>query len=260
MELQSFISSGLLESYALGQCSAAERQLVEQMLTEHPSVQIELNAIEQALEQYAQFQAITPPPGLKNKILDAIQETQENEIEKPELEVTMPKGRSLNPWVLGLCAAALIFSAYLWVSYQQVKQKHQELQEKVEQLKTELQACGNRAANSMQFANLVRDPNTKRIEILGEKDIHFTVFNSDAQHSVVLDLADLPAPKPGKYFQFWAIIDGKPVSMGMISSGADDKQQTFAYLENVQAFAISEEDKPQGNATPTVVLAVGKTS
>jgi hypothetical protein len=48
--------------------------------------------------------------------------------------------------------------------------------------------------------------------------------------------------------------------MGMISSGAADKQQTFAYLENVQAFAISEEDKPQGNATPTVVLAVGKTS
>jgi anti-sigma-K factor RskA len=162
--------------------------------------------------------------------------------------------------VRAVCAAALIFSAYLWVAYQQIKQKHQELQEKVEQLKTELQACGNRATNSMQFANLVRDPNTKRIEITGEKEIHSTVFNSDAQRSTILDLADLPAPKPGKYFQFWAIIDGKPVSMGMISSGAADKQQTFAYLENVQAFAISEEDKPQGNATPTVVLAVGKTS
>jgi anti-sigma-K factor RskA len=257
MELQSFITSGLLETYALGQCSAAERQLVEQMLSEHPSVQIELNAIEQALEQYAQFQAITPPPGLKNKIMEAIQADKE-EVEKPEMELNVPKGNSLNPWVLAVCAAALIFSAYLWVAYQQIKQKHQELQEKVEQLRSDLQACGNRAANSMQFANLVRDPNTKRIEITGEKDFHSTVFNSDAQHSVVLDLTDLSAPKPGKYFQFWAIIDGKPVSMGMISGTASDNLQTFAYLDKVQAFAISEEDKPQGNATPTLVLAVGK--
>jgi anti-sigma-K factor RskA len=257
MELQSFISSGLLESYALGQCSAAERQLVEQMLAEHPSVQIELNAIEQALEQYAQIQAIVPPPGLKNKILEAIQAEKE-EVEKPEVELNAPKGNSLNPWVLAICAAALIFSAYLWVAYQQIKQKHQELQEKVEQLNSDLQACGNRAENNLQFANLVRDPHTQRIEITNEKDIHSTVYNNVNNQSIVLDLTGLPAPKPGKYFQFWAIVDGKPVSMGMISGTASDNLQTFAYVDKAQAFAISEEDKPQGNVTPTLVLAAGK--
>ena len=61
MDIQSFLESGLLESYALGQCTATERTLVEDMLAQHAEARSELSAIESALEQYANAQAIAPP-------------------------------------------------------------------------------------------------------------------------------------------------------------------------------------------------------
>jgi len=72
MDFQSFIQSGLLEAYVAGQCTAAERQEVARMAEQHPEVRAELAQIEQALENFAVANAIAPPPGLKDRILDQI--------------------------------------------------------------------------------------------------------------------------------------------------------------------------------------------
>ena len=53
MDIQSFIQSGLLEAYVLGQCSAEERTQVERMAAEHAEVRAELSSIEASLESFA---------------------------------------------------------------------------------------------------------------------------------------------------------------------------------------------------------------
>ncbi len=68
MDLQSFIQSGLLEAYVLGQCSAEERAQVERMAAEHAEVRAELSAIEASLEAYAAAQAVLPPDWMKTSI------------------------------------------------------------------------------------------------------------------------------------------------------------------------------------------------
>lgn len=258
MELQSFINSGLLESFALGQCTDEERLLVMRMRDEHPVVQAELAAIELALEQYAQAQAIVPPVDLKARIMDALQQAEKQEPEAPELKTNTTKGRVNSPWLLAASVALLALSGYLWMSIQQAKQQTTLLRQQVEQLRKELQSCNARSANDQEFANLVRDPDTKRIELNNGKNVSTSIFNSDLRNSLVLDLSGVPAPSAGKYLQFWAIIDGKPVSMGMIDFNSIGGHQTFKYVPNAQAFAISEEDNPAGNPTPTTVLAIGK--
>ncbi len=73
MDIQSFIQSGLLEAYVMGQCTAQERAEVERMAAAHPEVRAELDAIERALEKVAQANAVPPPAGLRDQILERIQ-------------------------------------------------------------------------------------------------------------------------------------------------------------------------------------------
>ncbi|MEO6039969.1 MAG: hypothetical protein ABIQ93_16270, partial [Saprospiraceae bacterium] len=74
MDLQTFIQSGLLESYVLGQTTAEERSLVERMLSQHAETRTELSAIEQAIERYAMAQATPPPDWMKGRILDQLEQ------------------------------------------------------------------------------------------------------------------------------------------------------------------------------------------
>ena len=72
MNKNEFISSGLLELYALGIASPEEKLQVEEYLQEYPELNQELNEIESSLEDYAQANAIEPSPSVKEKLLTRI--------------------------------------------------------------------------------------------------------------------------------------------------------------------------------------------
>ena len=68
---------------------------------------------------------------------------------------------------------------------------------------------------------------------------------------VFLEIKNLPDAPTGKQYQLWAIVDGKPVDMGMYSAKEDSTVQEMKSVDNAQAFAITLE-KEGGNATPTM--------
>lgn len=72
MNIEEYISSGILEMYAMGQCTPAEQQEVEAMVKLYPEIAKELAEIEATLEQVSQSQSIAPPAHLKTQILDKI--------------------------------------------------------------------------------------------------------------------------------------------------------------------------------------------
>ena len=73
MEVQDIISSGLLELYVSGLSSEEESEKVENWGQIYPEVREELEAIQDALENYAASLAIQPDPTVKDKILAQIQ-------------------------------------------------------------------------------------------------------------------------------------------------------------------------------------------
>jgi len=72
MTPQEYISSGILELYALGSASVAEQQEAERMLTTYPEVRKALEEIQDGLESYATLHAVTPDESLREKILGNI--------------------------------------------------------------------------------------------------------------------------------------------------------------------------------------------
>lgn len=63
------LESGLLDVYVLGQCSAAEAAMVEEMAVLDETVRQAIDEASAAIEHYARAQAIPPPPALKPFIM-----------------------------------------------------------------------------------------------------------------------------------------------------------------------------------------------
>lgn len=254
MDTQSFIQSGLLEAYVIGQCTAAERAEVERMAAAHEEVRAELEAIELAFEKVAMANAVPPPPGLRDKVLQ--------EIKSPAAPTATPGSPprliSMLGW-LAAAALALALAANLFFS----NKNTQDLNEQLAVLETRVTECQKQAAQQARMQEviaLLRDRSTRTI-LLGdgpEPKIGAAVWQNTDRQEIVLDINSMPAPSPGKYFQFWAIVKGQPVSMGMVNLRGEDSWQKLPYVEGAEAYAVSEEERPEGNPTPTVVVLVGK--
>jgi mannose-6-phosphate isomerase-like protein (cupin superfamily) len=64
-DVKRLIESGILEVYVLGNATAAEAAMVEEMMAQHSEVKDEIDAISITLEQYDRGNAIQPPADLR---------------------------------------------------------------------------------------------------------------------------------------------------------------------------------------------------
>lgn len=253
MDLQSFIRSGLLEAYLLGQCSAEEHAQVERMAAQHPEVRAEMAAIEISLESYAAAHAVTPPDWMKARILERIGQEAPNQ-SPPDAPTPGPSKTPLRTFqiVAFLLAAA---SSFLFFRQKETNNENDQLRLEKESLQQQLAACNLQAQQPDPLAELLCDPATQRILVSDGKGINTVFYYNSRLKKMAYDPYGLPIPKPGKHYQFWAIVGEQPVSMGMQAANMCESVRT---VESPQAFAISEEGDPAGNPTPTLVLAVGK--
>ena len=72
MNSKEYIDSGILENYVMGTASDSEREEVEMMSAAHPDIRKEIDAISDALENYALAHAIKPSPVVKPLLMASI--------------------------------------------------------------------------------------------------------------------------------------------------------------------------------------------
>ena len=255
MDLQSFIQSGLLEAYVLGQCSAEERTQVERMAAEHAAVRAELASIEAALEAYAAANAVQPPDWMKTRILEQID--QEASGSKPVESAKTNAGKGALRIFQILAFVLTAACSFLFLRQKDMRSELDQLRISKDSIQQQLIATQEQLKQPDPVAQLLCDPNTQRILVSDGKGISTIVYYNPYLKKMAYDPTGLPTPKPGSFYQFWAIVDGKPVSMGMKADNLCGSLQT---VEQAVAFAISEENNPEGNPAPTTVLAIGKTS
>lgn len=73
MNLEEYISSGILEAYALGELSATERSAVEKNLAQYPESWKELTLIEDVQKELLMKSAIKPRASIKAELLNKIE-------------------------------------------------------------------------------------------------------------------------------------------------------------------------------------------
>lgn len=262
MNAQEFISSGLLEAYVLGVASDAERLEVEKMIALYPEVKAELEAIEDAMQAYAEQNTVEPPAGIKEKILKEISSipTASNE-KKPEREFRIepaaiePKKaeRNINLFAIAAGLALLIslpVNIYLYMKLSSTESRMSAMLDKQNSL-TKSIADSALAYQAMRNEHYVlTDPMFKMVELKGQKaspDSKALACWCPDSKELYFAPEKLPAAPKGMQYQLWAIVDGKPVDAGMIKM--DSGMQKMKAVANATAFAITLE-KEGGSDTP----------
>jgi anti-sigma-K factor RskA len=261
-DVKTFIESGILELYVLGDATPAERKQVEAMVQEHPAVKAELNEVERALESYAIDNAIEPSANQRNKILNSLVTNlaDDSTFKTKETEATvvaMPASNNGNFYKYAFAASVALLIASVISIYN--------LTNKVKQQNEQLVAASlqnQRFSKTVDYMddelNIFRDTSFKVLRLKGTKNLPtggVLLAWNPVKQKVMLDLKslDMPANDKDHQYQLWALVNGKPVDLGVFDK-IDNDTLTIKEMKPVaaaQAFAVTREPRG-GSVNPTM--------
>jgi anti-sigma-K factor RskA len=260
-----YIESGVLELYVYDQLSEAERIQVEDIATQFPEVRTELNAIQEAVNGYADSHKLTPDPALKNKIL--LKLGLEDAPETKLVPMYHSGGGSSYRWLAAASVALFILSAgtnlYLYNKYQNLSGQLADLQSKNSVLADNNMHLTKQISTVSDDLTIVSSLSNVKIELAGlplSPAARAIIFWDKERKATYINTANLPPLAQEKQYQLWAIVDGKPVDLGVLPA---DKQQTAVLkvkdVSAPQAFAITIEPRG-GSVSPTMdqMVVLGK--
>ncbi|MHA4893233.1 anti-sigma factor [Pedobacter sp. PWIIR3] len=275
-EGKAYIETGILELFVLGQLTAPEENEVLGMASKYPEIKQEIEAIEIAMEQYAVENAIQPSAGLEQKILEKIGTTipaaaKQEAIIVP-LNVDIKNQYQSKVRILRFALAACI--ALLFVSAAALYSAHNELgiaREQIASLSVDREKFSSTVSfmkdNNADLNKLVSmsdDPEWKTVKLAGQKnpsDKMIVYWHPKGGHVMVNNAKmALPVNDKDHQYQLWALVNGKPVDLGVFDVNPDTSHilVDMKGIAVAQAFAVTLE-KRGGNPTPTMeqMMAMG---
>lgn len=233
----------------MGNLSAEESSILECVMKNNVEVQNAVFEAQKTVEKFATDLAVEPPSYLQNAIRNKLEfgniDSDEGNIIPLHQKENQKKEINNYPiWMKAASVAVLFGLGYLGY---EVNLKSNQLQ-KIAKNNTEL---SSKISDLEQMNSVIM--NSKRIELKGVEK-HPNLIADVYWHTskkVFLEIKNLPAAPTGKQYQLWAIVDGKPIDMGMYSAKKDSTIQEMKSVDNAQAFAVTLE-KEGGNATPTM--------
>jgi anti-sigma-K factor RskA len=256
VNIKEYISSGIVESYVLGLVSAAERIEFESLCVQYPEILEARIAFEQSLEEQLLSDARQPPQHLKQLIESRIASLGPESYQDDDKEVRSPV-RNIAGWKW-LAAASLILlaGAIYWAIDSNNKFKNLQADNKI--LKDSLNQSSTRLNAMREDENVLRNPGLKMAALKGTAHAPqalATVFWDTASTSkdVYLLVNNLPQPASDKQYQLWAMLDGKPIDLGLLDMEIREKRLLVKMknVQNAEAFAITLEPRG-GSPQPTV--------
>ncbi|RYY87915.1 MAG: anti-sigma factor [Chitinophagaceae bacterium] len=256
MNIKEYISTGIIESYVLGLASETERQEFEALCRQYPELVEARDRFEQALESSLLADAPAPPVFLKERVMGAIESAQVVPLttgtsSRPSMV------RPINPWKWAAAACILLAAGSLvWaLSNNSRIEKLENSLAGNDSLRQELLATRSELAEMRQEAEALRNPNLKMTALQSVPSAptraHVNVFWDSTSKDVYLMIQNLPAPAADKQYQLWALIDKKPVDLGVFELRQDRLMVKMKNVQNAQAFAITLEPKG-GSPSPTL--------
>ena len=267
MNIQEYISSGIVESYVLGLADEAERVEFEQMCTLHTEVRTARDAFELSLEQHAIAAAVAPPAHVREAVLQQFAAEPATGIngEAPVVQMGSTR-RSAIPMAMRYVAAAavilLISSAglnlYYFNKYREFSQRYDQLLAQQTDLVKNNAVLQTKLSTYEHTIEGLTSPYMAKIQMDGSSvpangspapASLATVLWDTRSKDVYLMVNNLPQPEAGKQYQLWAIVDNQPVDAGMLDMAKGHIMVKMKNIPRAQLFAITLEQQG-GSATP----------
>jgi anti-sigma-K factor RskA len=283
VNIQEYISSGIVESYVLGLASQEERAEFERMCAAHPEVRKARDTFELSLEEQAMLNAVTPSKNIKSKIFAEIEiENQKLNDQRGESQFTDSEAENRSTrmlprigWQRYLAAASIIllilstaFNFYLFNQVRSYSSRYEALVAQQSELAKNNTIMRARLDNYENTLAMMKDPDMAIIKMPGtnvptspDSNSVATVYWHTKSKDVYLLVNNLPQPASDRQYQLWAIVDGKPIDAGVFD--LQDVTGGLLRMRNMpraQAFAVTLERRG-GSPTPQGSMYVlGKVS
>lgn len=269
MNISDYIASGVLEVYVLGELPFQEAAEVEAMAERYPEVREEIQRIEETYESLAGQTAVAPRPTLRDEILGKLVPDDDGSLSETNQTHNKPakkeenEYRSLWPFQLGIAASLLIAilsavaALYFRSQWQNTRQELEQVLTQNQEIAAQYETATQQTEYLSERLSVVASPDFQSILLTGT-DVSPTssarVFWNPDKPQLYFNPGSLPAPPPSKQYQLWAIVEGKPVSAGVldIEEGSASQLLTVqASIQQASAFAITLEPTG-GSEAPTM--------
>lgn len=244
-KLHTFLQSGLLERYLVGDTSIAENLEVENLIDTNPEIANAYDKLQTNLEIVSKANAVEAPLGVLNTVLKATK-TEDSKV------IVMPRQKT--PWYsIAASVAAFAFAAstlYYYLKNEKLLDETEVVVEEIFDLRDDINNSNNKLdALALQIEKL-NDPNAKKYLLKGNdraKDLKTVAYINPVDKTSMIDVISLPKLPENQYYQLQAELEDKMVSLGYL----EDYQRSLKpipYMEDAVALSITIENK---NGDPT---------
>lgn len=262
--IKDYIESGILELYILGDLPEAERLEVERLRTMHPEINAELQSIEKSVWNYSRIHAATPEDSVREKFLSDIDTIDD----QPNVLKLHQNKQSIDFYKYALAACISLLLVSLVVIFN-LNTKLRDRDQRIIALETSNQKFANQVnfqnkkiEDSRKYLEVYQNPQQYQLLTLNGTNktpnasmkIAFNTVNKE----VLIDLSslNLPALDDQHQYQLWAIVEDKPVDLGVFDySASADGLLSMKPVANAKAFAVTQEKKG-GSLVPTLTEMV----
>lgn len=253
MNITEYISTGILEAYALGELSQIERAEVEKNLSLYPALREEFTKIEQVQEQLLMQAAMKPRAIVKANLFEKINQ-------KPEAKIISMQPASTITWRYATAASLVIalLSSYLAYNYwgkwkesessltnliaqnQRIAQDYNNVNLRLDRMESDLKITSNPA-----FTRVVMKGTPNATESVA------SVYWNAQTKEVYLSIQNMKELSKENQYQLWAIIDGKPVDCGVFDYGIAGLIKMKTAFASPVTFAVTVEPRG-GKSSPSL--------
>jgi Anti-sigma-K factor rskA len=245
MDINQYISSGIIEMYVLGLCSPEESTELELLRTQQPPLNEAMLKFEAELERTYLNEASQPGPAIDKKIIQVLQTLQ-----TPVIPMHAQAGnttiKKMN-WLKPVAAAAIVLfavsSIFNYTLYNKTRQQELAINE----------AKKITTLPQNDYA-VLKTPGITPVAMYGvfpHNVCRCTLFWDKKNGKAYIMVHHLMPVNKEKSYQLWAMVNDKPVNVGMINEAIRDR---FIELQNVPegatAFTVTLENA-SGSISPT---------
>lgn len=252
-DLYSFLESGLLEKYVVGDTNYDENTLVENYISKYPEVKSKYDLLQDNLEVLSELNALDAPKESLSFILDSIEDGKVIHLH------TKPKRVSI--WLsIAASAAAILFAttaAFFFFQNQQLINENQVVVEEIFDLRSDIEYTNKKLEGVMQQFMRLNNPETEKYIIRGNKrakNLKTVAYINPKEKTSMIEVVSLPQLPEEQCYQMWAQLQDEMVNLGILDAANADLR-SIPYTENAVAFEITIEPKG-GNETATVENSV----
>ncbi len=247
MDKKTILENSILEQYLLGELTQSESTEVEQLLASDSELKSHFDQLERDFETLGLENAITPPPLVKNQLMDKVKQS--------KAPISLPKRNNTRVYLsiaASFAAFLLLSSIWLYNELNGVKEQLQIVQDENDTLKNDLNSVTTNLEETNKWYAAISNPDAEQYILNGNTlmpDAKVVSYVNHTDKSVVINTQKLPKLSEDQDYQMWADVEGEMIDMGVISK--DEELMAMTYIDHAESLNITIEPAG-GNDHPTV--------